>query len=121
MRAKELEIGSSAQFATSADPGTYTTLLAAMMRFMVPSPRFSLTLLPACPGFLLKVTFFAARRGRPTRKKSKGLRKKPKRCGVLGGQMAKVEHKRSCPETHGIKRAGTVRDPRLNTPGAVFF
>jgi hypothetical protein len=43
LRAKELEIGSSPQCATSADPGAYTTLLAAMMmRFMVPSPRFSL-------------------------------------------------------------------------------
>jgi hypothetical protein len=43
LRAKELEIRSSAQCATSADSGAYTTLLATMMmRFMVPSPRFSL-------------------------------------------------------------------------------
>ena len=44
LRTKELEIGSSPQCATSADPGAYTTLLLAamMMRFMVPSPRFSL-------------------------------------------------------------------------------
>jgi hypothetical protein len=52
------------------------------------------------------VTFFAGRRGRPTRKKSKGLRRKPKQCGVLGGQMA-FHEKAFCVKVNVVSEAQT--------------
>jgi hypothetical protein len=69
------------------------TALLAPSRYFSQKPLFQ-----HVPRFLGRL--FAGRNGRLTRKKSQGLRGTPNRCGVLRGQMAKVEQ-RDCPKRLG--------------------
>ena len=70
LRAKELEIGSSAQCATSANQGAYTILLplTTVMHFMIPSPHFSLNASSNTSSILIRVTFCGSSRETDTQK-----------------------------------------------------
>jgi hypothetical protein len=76
------------------------TALLAPSRYFSQKPLFQ-----HVPRFLGRL--FAGRNGRLTRKKSQGLRGTPNRCGVLRGQMAKVERKENS------RKYGRM----LNSPG----
>ena len=120
LRAKGLEIRSSSQCATSADQGAYPPPTDHNDAVYGPSPHFPRrTPLPIPPALLSVGRVLRVVAADRHAKSPKSLRRTLNRCGVLHGQMAKVElAKRS--EKPGKALTLGLRDRRNKVKQAYF-